>query len=297
MSLSVEGQKCPVCNAYLFDDEDIVFCPTCGAPHHRDCYLQLGHCALEADHGTDRQYDANKVETERAAEEPEQKAAAYRCPRCGTELGEDEKVCPRCRTPKMQGAGGMPPFGFGFSAGPKWKGETEIEDGVTLNDIVPVVAVNTQRYCDKFITLGKKHRISWNWAAFLFPAAWSFYRKNYLSGVLMGVLEIAATLLIMPMQMLYSSATTPKDEMVANPVTLWLFIVGAILSLGVSIFAGMFADYMYRGSCIEKAKRIKAADDGERELLRYKIGGVNPLLFVIVLMAQNYIPTIISMFL
>ena len=31
MSISVEGEKCPVCGAYLFDKDDVVFCPECGA--------------------------------------------------------------------------------------------------------------------------------------------------------------------------------------------------------------------------------------------------------------------------
>lgn len=56
MSVSVEGEKCPVCHSYMFDDEDIVFCPICGAPHHRECYKSIGHCALEKYHGTDMEY-------------------------------------------------------------------------------------------------------------------------------------------------------------------------------------------------------------------------------------------------
>ena len=74
MSLSVEGQKCPVCHAYLFDDDDVVFCPICGAPHHRDCYNAIGHCALEDKHGTDEQYDASVYKREETSEEQEEKA-------------------------------------------------------------------------------------------------------------------------------------------------------------------------------------------------------------------------------
>ncbi len=309
MSLSVEGQKCPVCKAYLFDDEDIVFCPTCGAPHHRDCYMKLGHCALEELHGTQEQYDANKVaEEQNKREEPKvenEGKPAYRCIRCGTEMSDNDMFCPVCRTPRMQqGFGGGAHINFGFNQ-PKWKGETVVEDDVTLNDVVPLVAANVNRYSEKFITLNKKHRSSWNWAAFLLPSAWSFYRKNYVSGVLFGILQVASALLTLPLQQLMNGGTladsaTMRDMLdlaFANPNTMWLALAGALLGLGVSIFAGLFADYIYRGNCIERAKKIKAAPDGEREQLRYKLGGISPLWFLIALMAENYIPIIISMFL
>ena len=310
MSLSVEGQKCPVCNAYLFDDEDVVFCPTCGAPHHRDCYNKLGHCALEEDHGTERQYDANKaaeeVKNRYAESEEEQPAQKYRCFRCGCELSDEERVCPRCHAPRMNmgGAYGGAHVNFGFNQ-PKWKGETVIEDDVTLNDTTPLVVANVNRYNEKFLMLGKKHKASWNWAAFLFPSAWSFFRKNYVSGVLFGILQVAASVLMLPMQSLMASGTlaegATRSEMfsliLANPLTMWLSIAGLMLSIGVGVFAGLFGDYIYRGNCIEKAKRIKEAPDSEKEMLRFKLGGINPLLFLIVFMAESYLPMIIGIFL
>ncbi|MEE1006612.1 MAG: RING finger protein, partial [Acutalibacteraceae bacterium] len=64
MSLKTEGVTCVRCHAYLFDDDDVVYCPVCGAPHHRECYNELGHCALEALHGTDNQYDKLKAAEE-----------------------------------------------------------------------------------------------------------------------------------------------------------------------------------------------------------------------------------------
>ena len=83
----------------------------------------------------------------------------------------------------------------------------------------------------------------------------------------------------------------------ANPLTMWLSIAGLMLSIGVGVFAGLFGDYIYRGNCIEKAKRIKEAPDSEKEMLRFKLGGINPLLFLIVFMAESYLPMIIGIFL
>ena len=52
--------SCALCHAYLFEEDDVVYCPVCGAPHHRECYNSIGHCALEQLHGTEQQYDKIK---------------------------------------------------------------------------------------------------------------------------------------------------------------------------------------------------------------------------------------------
>ena len=62
MGFDVKNKKCAVCEAYLFEDDDVVCCPICGAPHHRDCYSAVGHCGLEKYHGTDLQYKAEETE-------------------------------------------------------------------------------------------------------------------------------------------------------------------------------------------------------------------------------------------
>ena len=51
-----EGYTCPVCGEKFKESDDIVACPECGAPHHRDCWKKEGHCHFVADHGTDRQW-------------------------------------------------------------------------------------------------------------------------------------------------------------------------------------------------------------------------------------------------
>lgn len=47
MRMNYKGVSCPVCGQEFKEGDDIVVCPECGAPHHRSCYKQLGHCALQ----------------------------------------------------------------------------------------------------------------------------------------------------------------------------------------------------------------------------------------------------------
>ena len=57
---------CPVCNNKFTDEDDVVVCPECGTPHHRDCYFSNGGCFNEEKHNseenitetyTDKDYD------------------------------------------------------------------------------------------------------------------------------------------------------------------------------------------------------------------------------------------------
>ena len=47
---SYKNEKCPVCNTEFKDGDDIVTCPVCGTPHHRECYNKIGHCINEDKH-------------------------------------------------------------------------------------------------------------------------------------------------------------------------------------------------------------------------------------------------------
>ena len=316
MSISVEGQKCPACNAYLFDDDDIVFCPECGAPHHRDCYAAIGHCALEETHGTEQQYDIKnreKAESEPKKEETEapkedanqqqgEQERPYRCVRCGTELSNEQQVCPRCRTPRVDAANiNYTPFGPRIYR--KWNEQTVVEGDVTLKEIVPLIGVNSARYSEKFVTLNKKNKTSWNWIAFLFPAGWAMSRKCFKQGIMFLTAFVVGALLSLPMSQIISSlpleGATAADlaPLIANGGMLpaFLYLIGGALELTVRILAGLFGDYIYRGECIEKALKVRTACE-EKETLYYKLGGVNALWFIIALAVQSYLPVIISAF-
>ncbi len=100
------GLKCPVCGKPFGTDDDIVVCPECGAPYHRACYQQAGHCIFEDKHGTP---DAWKP-PEQNAETDEGKA----CPRCGKKNAREALFCDQCGQP-LSGAesnGPMPKGGY-----------------------------------------------------------------------------------------------------------------------------------------------------------------------------------------
>ena len=76
-----EGYTCPVCGEKFKESDDIVACPECGAPHHRDCWKKEGHCHFVADHGTDRQWA--RPQAGDSANSAESAVEGKVCPHCG----------------------------------------------------------------------------------------------------------------------------------------------------------------------------------------------------------------------
>ena len=58
---SYENEKCPVCGEKFKDGDDIVTCPECGTPHHRECYKKIGHCINEDKHASGYEFKKTGV--------------------------------------------------------------------------------------------------------------------------------------------------------------------------------------------------------------------------------------------
>lgn len=48
--MNLNGEKCAKCGEVFKEDDDIVVCPECGSPHHRECYLADNKCANSEKH-------------------------------------------------------------------------------------------------------------------------------------------------------------------------------------------------------------------------------------------------------
>ena len=80
------GVKCPACCKKFAAADDIVVCPICGAPHHRECYMQQGECVFTADHISGKEWRP-----------PENESADEHCPTHRPTCGQSRaKSCSRC---------------------------------------------------------------------------------------------------------------------------------------------------------------------------------------------------------
>lgn len=209
------GETCPVCHAVFTEDDDIVVCPECGTPHHRNCYLENQDCANAARHATDFVWSPAAAETAQTNSAdaqtptdaspfvPPAQPDGHRivfCPQCGAQNAAEEPVCTECgaRLYNMQNQPFSPPVQLpDMSARPFYANGTIISptdtlDGNTVGDTAEYVRLGVDRYIPKFYRLEKTgKKLSWNWAAFLFSPFWFFYRKLYaVGGILLALMLI-----------------------------------------------------------------------------------------------------------
>ncbi len=313
MSLKIEGLSCVRCKAYLFSEDDIVYCPVCGAPHHRECYEALGHCALEQFHGTDMQYSREKEqENKDIIAQKEQKTdnshnnkddGISTCNMCGTKYESILRRCPKCGTPDFSKINSFSGFDLLGGIAP----DQVIEDDITADDIKRFVATNIHRYVPKFASISNKKKVSWNWMAFLFPSSWMLSRKMFKGGIIAGVLQSVITLLSYPFQRaVFSSGfdtqnaasslealnklfeSTPKIGI----AILALAVISSILELLLRVVFALYGDYFYKNYTITSIKKIRLESEDMDNDYRKK-GGVSLLFFFLGIMLTQYIPAIL----
>ena len=313
MSEGTKNKQCQICKGYLFEEDDVVICPTCGAPHHRDCWNTVGHCGVEEFHGTDKQYDKIDLTSDGHGDETAKDNNTHICPRCRRmSHAKDAEFCPYCGQPynnniNHAGAGGFVnsiPMFDPYGGLPK---DTTI-DGVTVENIANFVGSNSARYINKFSSLSKNKKGSWNWAAFLFPAGWCFARKMIPQGILYLVLQVASTLCAIPLNETYQDLLVDNTNL--NYMEMFQFIesnigsfslisiilafIGTALLLLPRIFCGRLGDWHYKNFCIEKIKKILEDPeiDDKESTLRQK-GNISIWLLGLAYIAVQFLPSII----
>ena len=266
-----ENNKCPVCGKEFAEGEDIVSCPECGTPHHRECYKSLGKCANKDKHGTDFVYNRNNDRIEESAEAAEVKtfeqffAEAGRMP-VETDAVTPQTVCDENATETADAES--------LSAA---SSEDDI-DGVNALDVETVVGVNSERFVKRF---SKRQRLGWNWGAFFFGPYYFMYRKMYTESLIFLVIPFVASAIISAvfdsavlvlgnivkeMSAVFATYDTEKmsaflKESFAAPENkqAWMVVmITMAVSVALRIIAAVIADSQYRKRVV---KIIKTVDE------------------------------------
>lgn len=308
MSFSVKGQTCPICKAYLFDEDDVAVCPVCAAPHHRECFINAGHCGMEEFHGSDMQYDKVRAQNEVKEEKPQEDEQMQECPSCHNRFKKGNAFCNQCGAPVNKGM----PFAIRIDILGGVKPKEDLGEGITADEAKDFVMVSPNRFIPKFKEFKNGGKVWFSFWHLLFPSASFAMRKMYFYALIAGAVEIASNILLAPLNgsigqlMADSSVKTYYDLAMAlinsNDKALWmnflLGTVGLLLTLSVRILSALFANKLYYKHTIKTLKEIKetATDKEQKVRLIRKKGGVNPFAFIIAYMVISFIPSIIFSF-
>ncbi len=282
----VENQKCPVCSKLFKDDDDIVYCPVCGTPCHRDCYNKIGACPNANRHKDGFIYSRDNVEESVAETKDDddeiviEQTDTDHCEKCGSKIQKGAMFCTNCgarQTHNMTKKNSVDPRVFVPAPDIKYERSNEKIDDVPLADVACVVGKNADKYIPKFI---RNRKIGWNWSAFLFGSYYFYYRKMTIWGVLVMALNLIAEMVtltffsapISALTELLSTVSSSQDLMniystdefmnIANELApAYIIIIGIMLI--IHIFIAIFADYIYKRKVVNIIKKTDTQlDDG-----------------------------------
>lgn len=173
------NEICQWCGEAFKEGDDIVVCPECGTPQHRDCWKQHGHCVNSGNHAPDFTWTPQIKEPVKPQE-----------PIKAEPVKKDENA---------QGAPGVqltdPQQFEQILLGENINKKDEEFDSIKVSEAALYLQAGNRRYISKYLRQRDKHsKLSWNWGAFFFAPAWFFYRKLYKFGTLFLALTVALTL-------------------------------------------------------------------------------------------------------
>lgn len=262
--------ECIICKEKFKDSDDIVVCPECGTPYHRDCYLKEGKCINTALH------EENKSYSEKKAEEPikcpvcraENPSGAFICERCGSSLLDDIKDENEANQSFEQNmgtnSGGF--TGFGFDPSDKYCGldpNEMLADNINVEEAAEFVGTNVPYYLMLFKRMkdtGKK--LTFNVVCVLFPQFYFAHRKMMPEALavifLSSILSIPAMLsafAVMEMPMRFITT-----EMIETPLFLFLTKAANYGALLINVLTCFFGNWLYMRHMKKKISIIKSTE-------------------------------------
>lgn len=299
------GNHCPVCEQAFTDTDDIVVCPDCGTPYHRDCWKKVGACMHRSEHAAGFEWQPEiGSEAVKAAHEAtcpncgtRNTPGAARCSHCGCPLPRSEADSADAAKPEDQ----VPIYARDPSAvnnrsaapGPHIEtysadreggiyrreiGPEDTIDGIKAKDWAAYVGRSPMYYLMQFFRMSITNRkAAVCLSAFLFGPAYLFYRKMWKEGLLTAILTIVLSI---PTFIEIISVFNPS-LLGAMPLG-WLPVavnVCAVASWALNIILGLFAVSWYRREAKKNIDRIYADyPDGEaRTDALLQKGGTNLL--------------------
>ncbi len=245
--IDYSGQTCIVCNKAFTEHDDIVVCPECGTPYHRDCYKAEGRCINNALHE-----NGGSWQIEKHREQEAEKKAAHQ-----EEM--QQQAAQRARD-GMNDVSNSPMYdGIRMNNDPcLGLDPNEQMDGVTVKEMTSFIATNRFYYLPVFRMMkvtGKK--LSFNLTCLFFPQFYFANRKMWamtlLSILLQFAIAVPSSLLVISEQMGITFDWLNTQSAMFN----LLMNVTSIADLAFSMICCLFGNYFYYRFALKKIKNVK----------------------------------------
>ncbi len=284
------GQKCVVCDNVFDENDDIVVCPDCGAPQHRECYKKENLCGWCGKSDAKISWNPEISETEK------NETAEKECPVCRHMNPSDAESCGYCGCHLISGSkkedeesdeefSELKSF-FGFDP-------DEDMGGATLGEMSQFVKSNTVYYIPIFKRMKKMgSKLSLNLLCFIFPPFFFANRRMWGWAVLSSFIMV---FLALPLMMSYlvgdgmeSGAMLFSNEiinMIYNNRKILLYLVQLFNAIDFAFRTGicLFGNYIYFRFALKSLVKLKKRHGYSGSIPDTgNVGGVKPFNMVIV---------------
>ena len=308
---SFYGSPCPYCKKNFAEGDDIVVCPECGTPHHRDCYKEHSACANEANHSENFEWKpafaaAPTKEIPHEHQHSDDSEGFVECPGCGTENPKGAHFCLSCGC-RLEESDRHIPSAEDFRRERNRMFSEAFGDslnGISAKEAAIYVRSNIEYFLPRFAAFSKGAKFDTNFSAFIFSYLYLFYRKMY--GL--GIAVFAATMILSIPTFLLDFATIQEQyvEMgllsqiiweIPHQETLAIYsIVASLLTWVMRIALMMFFNRLYFAkvtSAVKSAREnLKTADQTAIGNYFRKKGGISmivPIIFCSLTLIASFV--------
>lgn len=301
-AMKYKGEKCAACGKEFTEDDDVVVCPECGSPHHRECYKIENRCANIAFHETGQKWHKSLADPAAIRENSEvvpcpacrfpNPKNAEKCIRCGADMVTKEKEAENAAEQTDNAPANEDPFvkymESEFEAIRPYLGFDPEEDmgGATLKEVSQFVCNNTLYYIPIFKRmkdLGSK--ISFNLSCLIFPYFYFANRKMWGWAIFSAILSV---ILSMPTYILWLGNHISSNSSTESFLSLIydnqsalenLDEIFSVFSVLASLAFCLFGNWLYYRYTMKSLRRMKSQIGGDKVPAKQLMaaGGVKPV--------------------
>lgn len=275
--MNYKGTECVSCGKKFNESDDIVVCPECGSPHHRECYKTAGKCANIMRHDMNFNWNNEKYKSD--------------------EINNNNNTDEENKDTDDNNMISMSEF---IEKNIKDIND-EIKDGCTLGEALSFVNRNVLYYASIFARIRKFNvNTSLNLTCFIFPQIYFANRKMWFWAILTSVINV---ILLIPMMMALLANDVSYDStfISANVIEAIRNNSGIINSLMeicngadlvMRVLFCLFGNRLYYNFVTKSIRRMKLKNNGNvtKEQLAYAGGTsfANVILILVITFAMIF---------